>query len=142
MVEKIPKEVEIVEGEAPPVKSYVAVEADLDLEKLIDANDITNVEQCIEVVKNIASAQCKALNKVTENMACLESEICHLWEKLEDSQAIDKAHGCNIKKLHIKAQQIQQEIQKFEEITDKLLDDKEKRDTHVNVLSFNTKNCK
>jgi len=138
MVDKIPKAVE-VEDEAPLiVRPCVAVEL-LDLDELIDTTDVVNVQQCIEVVKTVASAQGKALNKVTENVACLESEICQLWEKVEEMQATDKAHGCNIKKLHIKTQQIQQEIQKFEEITDKLLDDKEKRDTHVNVLSFNTK---
>jgi len=138
---KVLKEADVDDTEpVVPVRPYVIPET-VELDSLIDAEEITNVEQCIEAVKSVASAHCKVLNKVNENMACLENEISQLWEKLEDSRALDKAYGCNIKKLHIKTQQIQQEIQKFEEITDKLLDDKEKRDTHVNVLSFNTKKC-
>lgn len=124
-------------AEAPPTLGKpFAAEAIADLERTIERNDVTNVEQCMEVVKSLATTHGEVLHKVTEDMAVLDNQMNQLSEKLDDIQATDKARDSDINKLYSKMQNIQLDVEKFEQFVDKQLDDKEKQETNINVRSL------
>lgn len=92
----------------------------------------------MEVLKEVTATQVKALSGITEDMNVLENEIRQLSERMDDAQAADKAHSSDINNLREKMHGIQMDMEKFEEILDKVLDDKEKEDTRINVRFFNS----
>ncbi|RLU27465.1 hypothetical protein DMN91_001269 [Ooceraea biroi] len=126
--------VEMIVGAPLMPERPSAAETITDLERMIEVSDVTNLEQYMDVVKNVATTHGKVLNEITEDMVALENEIRLLSEKMDDVQATDKAHDSDIDRLHTKMQEIQMNMKKLEESTDNLLDDKEKRETHINEL--------
>lgn len=105
-----------------------------DTEKIIEASDVEKcLEQCMNAIKNIDTTYNEALNNVTQRMATLETEIGHLFKKVDSIQEISKVDDVSINKLIAKVQGFETDMEKTEQAMDRILDDKEKQDTHVNV---------
>lgn len=109
-----------------------------DTEKIVDASAANAcLEQCMDSIKNIDTTYGEALNNVTQRMVSLETEIEHLFKKVDIIQEVSKTDDINIKKFITKVQGIETDIEKVEQAMDRLLDDKEKQDTNVNVWANN-----
>lgn len=102
-------------------------------EKIVKVRDVANLEQCLEAIKNVETTHDEALNDVTQRMVALETKIGHLLEKVDSMQEADKISDVGINKLVEKVQGIETEMEKIEQVMDRLFHDKEKQDTHINV---------
>lgn len=73
------------------------------------------------------------MNDIIERVIVLEKEIEYLSEKVNVMQAMDKTNGIDINELVTKIQGIEADMEKIGETIDRLFDDKEKKETHINV---------
>lgn len=95
-------------------------------------NGITNLEQCIQVVRT----HVEDLRDVGHRMSTLEQEISDLMDQLDSVQAtVSKTEDEETKHI-VKMREIEMYIDKFGEAINKLLDDKEKREDDFNVRNF------
>lgn len=131
--------VPLVEEKPPSVQEIESVVRELtkDKEKIAEVTDVTNLEQCLEAVKNIETTHGEVLNDVTQRVVVLESEFRHLSEKVDSIQEVDKTDNTEIKNLITKVQEIDMDMEKIGQTMSKLLEDKEKKEAHINVRAFN-----
>lgn len=129
-----------------------AIILEKELEK--DVTEVLDASKCMEAVKNVATThneflnevnedlgnlrnlattQGQALNEAIDNLVALDSKTCELSDKLEDVEAMVKAHDGDITKLLEKTHNIQSDMEKFGESMDRINADKEKRDEDINV---------
>lgn len=102
-------------------------------EKIVEVSDVANLEQCLEAVKNVETTHGKIINDITERVVALEKEIEQLSEKVNVLQAMDKTDDVDINELVTKIQGIEADMERIGETMDKLFDDKEKKETYINV---------
>jgi len=102
-------------------------------EGIIEVRDVANLEQCLEAIKNVETTYDKALNDVIQRMVALEMKIGHLLEKVDSMQEANKISDVGINKLVAKVQGIETDMEKIEQVMDRLFHDKEKQDMHINV---------
>ncbi|XP_072747287.1 uncharacterized protein [Anoplolepis gracilipes] len=103
-------------------------------ERIIEVSDVTNLEHCLKVVKNMETTHGKIMDDITQRVITLEKEIENLSEKMEDViQETDK-DDIDINELVIKIQGIESDMERIGETVDRLFDDKEKKDSHINTL--------
>lgn len=88
--------------------------------------------------KTIVEVSDKVLSDITQRMIALEKDIEYLSEKVE-VRVTERADDIDINVLVEKIQGIETDMEKIEETMDRLLDDKEKKETHINVRVFNKK---
>jgi len=126
---------EISTAIAPSVEEKPVVREPIkDKEKIVEVTDVTNLEQCLEAVKNVEATHGKALHNVTQRVVVLETEIKDLLEKVDIMQEADKIE---INNLIAKVQEIETDMEKIGQAMGRLLDDKEKQETHINVRVYN-----
>lgn len=94
-------------------------------------SDAANLEQCLEVVKNVETTHNKVMNDIIERVIVLEKGTENLSEKVNILQAMDKTGDIN--ELVTKIQEIEADVERIGETIDRLFDDKEKKETHINV---------
>ncbi|XP_018311454.1 glutamine-rich protein 2 [Mycetomoellerius zeteki] len=125
-----------LEEKPPSVQEIESVVRELtkDKEKIAEVTDVTNLEQCLEAVKNIETTHGEVLNDVTQRVVVLESEFRHLSEKVDSIQEVDKTDNTEIKNLITKVQEIDMDMEKIGQTMSKLLEDKEKKEAHINTL--------
>ncbi|XP_018394858.1 PREDICTED: glutamine-rich protein 2-like isoform X2 [Cyphomyrmex costatus] len=121
----VPPSVQEIESVREPIN---------DKEKIVEVTAVTNLEQCLEAVKNIETTHGEVLNDVTERVVVLESEFRHLLEKVDSIQEVDKTDDAKIKNFIIKVQEIETDMEKIGQTMSKLLEDKEKKEAHINTL--------
>lgn len=99
-------------------------------ERTVEDSEIdgTDIMARLDVIETTHS---KALNNITERLDKLEKEVGGLLEKTDSLQATDKVDDIN--ELVAKIQEIETDMEKLGQITDKLIDDKESRETHLDV---------
>lgn len=85
----------------------------------------------MDAIKNVDTTYGKAMKDVTQRVVALDTKIGYVLEKVENMQKISTIDEAN--KLVAKMQGIEIDMKKIEQIMDRLLDDKEKQDTNVNV---------
>ncbi|XP_025155965.1 glutamine-rich protein 2 [Harpegnathos saltator] len=78
------------------------------------------------------ATQSKVLSDITERLDKLEKEVGGLLTKVDSAQAAARADDIN--ELVAKIQEIQTDMERLGQIADKLIDDKECRETHLNTL--------
>lgn len=110
-----------------------------DKEKIVEVSDVTNLEQCLEAIKNVETIHDKALDDITQRIVVLEAEIGHLLEKVDSIQGADKIGDDMINELVAKMKEIETDMEKIGQVFNKVFDDKEKQDTHINVRILNNK---
>lgn len=94
-------------------------------------SDAANLEQCLEAVKNVETTHNKVMNNIIERVIALEKETENLSEKVNVLQAMDKTDDIN--ELVTKIQGIEADVERIGETIDRLFDDKEKKETHIEV---------
>ncbi|XP_018359501.1 PREDICTED: glutamine-rich protein 2-like isoform X2 [Trachymyrmex cornetzi] len=121
---------------APSAQEIESIVGELikEKEKIIEVTDVTNLEQCLEAVKNVEAIHGEALNDVTQRVVVLESEFRHLLEKVNSIQEVDKTDNAEINNLITKVQEIETDMEKIGQTMSKLLEDKEKKEAHINTL--------
>lgn len=107
--------------------------------KASDVSDTVNVKQCLEAVKNLEIKFEEALHDVTQRVDMLEKEVNSLIEKIDSVQITSSADDNGINELVTKIKDIQADMERLGETADKLLEDKESREAHLNVRAFNSK---
>lgn len=110
----------------------VDIEVVKDLER-IEVSDAINLEQCLEAVNKVETTHGKIINDITERVVVLEKEIEQLSETVNVMQAVDKTDDVDISELVTKIQGIEGDMERIGETIDKLFDDKEKKETYINV---------
>lgn len=73
----------------------------------------------------------KALSDITERLDKLEKEVGDLLEKVDSVQVTDRADDIN--EFIARIEEIQADMERFAQTADKLLDDKESRETFLRV---------
>jgi len=110
------------------------------VEKLIKEKekitDVTNLEQCLEAVKNVETTHGEALNNVTQRVILLESDFRNLLEKVNIIQEVDKTDSADVNTLITQVQKIETDMETIGQTINKLLEDKEKKEAHINVRAF------
>lgn len=96
-------------------------------------SDAVNLEQCLEAVKNVETTHSKVMNDIIQRVIVLEKEIEYLSEKVNVMQAMDKTGDIDINELVTKIQEIEANVERIRETIDRLFDDKEKKESHINV---------
>lgn len=96
-------------------------------------SDAANLEQCLEAVKNVETTHNKVMNDIIERVIALEKETEYLSEKVNVMQAMDKIGDVDINELVTKIQGIEADVERIGETIDRLFDDKEKKESHINV---------
>lgn len=106
-----------------------------DKERVVEESDAAKLEQCLEAVKNVETTHSKIMNDITQRVIALEKEIENLSEKVNVMQATDKTDDIDIdiNELVTKIQGIEADMERIGETIDKLFDDKEKKETRINV---------
>lgn len=99
----------------------------------MEASDATNLEQCLEAVKNVEATHGKVLHDVTQRVNALEMEVGQLLEKVDSMQEADKIGDDDINELVAKMKGIEMDMEKMGQAIGTLLDDKEKQETRINV---------
>lgn len=99
-------------------------------------SDAANLEQCLEAVKNVETTHNKVMNDIIERVIALEKETEYLSEKVNVMQAMDKTGDVDINELVTKIQGIEADMERIGETIDRLFDDKEKKETHINVRAI------
>ncbi|KMQ98262.1 glutamine-rich protein 2 [Lasius niger] len=105
-----------------------------DKERVVEVSDVANLEQCLEAVKNVETTHGKVLSDITQRVIALEKEIDHLSEKVNVMRATERTDDIDINILVAKIQGIETDMERIGETMDRLLDDKEKKETHINTL--------
>lgn len=100
-------------------------------------SDAANLKRCLEAVKNVETTHSEALQNITERMVTLEKEINNLLYKMDSVEA--KTDDTAIKEFVGKIGEIETDMEKLGQTMDRLLDEKEERETHINVRTFNNK---
>lgn len=118
------------EQEKPAVTEIVK-----DKERVVEVSDAAKLEQCLEAVKKVETTHSKIMNDITQRVIALEKEIEHLSEIMNVMQATDKTDDIDIdiNELVTKIQGIEADMERIGETIDKLFDDKEKKETRINV---------
>ncbi|XP_020295733.1 golgin IMH1-like isoform X2 [Pseudomyrmex gracilis] len=93
-------------------------------------NNITNLEQCIQVVRT----HVKDLRDVGHRVTALEQEIGDLIDRLDSVQAAVRKPDDDETKHVVKLREIEMYVDKLTETMNKLLDDKEKQEGDINTL--------
>ncbi|KYN31970.1 Glutamine-rich protein 2 [Trachymyrmex septentrionalis] len=96
--------------------------------------DVTNLEQCLEAVKNVETTHGEALNNVTQRVILLESDFRNLLEKVNIIQEVDKTDSADVNTLITQVQKIETDMETIGQTMNKLLEDKEKKEAHINTL--------
>ncbi|XP_011057138.1 PREDICTED: glutamine-rich protein 2-like [Acromyrmex echinatior] len=126
--------VPIVE-EKPVAPSIQEIESIVEeIKEKIEVTGVTNLEQCLEAVKNVEATHGEALNDVAQRVIVLESELRHLLEKIHSMQETDKIDSVQIKNLIMKVQEMETDTEKIGETMNKLLEDKENKEAHIKTL--------
>lgn len=126
--------------DAPALRERPAVaEVTKDKERVVEVSDVANLEQCLEAVKNVETTHGKVLSDITQRVIALEKEIDHLSEKVDVMRATERTDDIDINILVAKIQGIETDMERIGETMDRLLDDKEKKETHINVRAFSKK---
>lgn len=126
--------------EEPIEERPVVGELIKDEETIVEVSCVTNLEQCLEAVKNVETIHNKALEDITQRVVVLETEIGHLLKKVDGIQDADKIGDVTyINELVAKMKEIETDIEKIGKVIDGVFDDKEKQDTHINVRILNNK---
>lgn len=102
-------------------------------EKVIEVSDAVNLEQCLEAVKDVETTHSKIMNDIIQRVIVLEKEMEYLSEKVNVMQAMDKTGDIAINELVTKTQKIEADVERIRETIDRLFDDKEKKESHINV---------
>jgi len=79
----------------------------------------------------------EALQDITQRVVTLEKEINNLWQKMESVEA--KTNDIDFKEFVGKVGEIEMDMEKLGQTIDRLLDEKEERETNINVRTFNNK---
>lgn len=85
-----------------------------------------DVKQRMEVVEATYN---KALSDVVERLDKLEKNVAHLQEKVDEAEAKTNV----INELVAKIREIETNMERLGQTADKLLEDKESREAHLNV---------
>ncbi|XP_024941332.1 uncharacterized protein LOC107268250 isoform X2 [Cephus cinctus] len=96
----------------------------------------TNISSCMEAVKNIEAMYGDALHELGERVRAIEIDIGLIMEKVNSSSmnvmALEVSPGPN--ELVSKIQSIQADLERVSQTANRLLDEREARETHTNAL--------
>ncbi|KAG5336781.1 QRIC2 protein, partial [Acromyrmex charruanus] len=119
---------------APSAQEIESIVGELIKEKIIEVTGVTNLEQCLEAVKNVEATHGEALNDVAQRVVVLESELRQLLEKVNSIQEIDKIDNLEIKNLIMKVQEMETDMEEVGQTMKNLLEDKENKEAHIKTL--------
>ncbi|KAG5321340.1 QRIC2 protein, partial [Acromyrmex heyeri] len=127
------QDLERIAQEKPSAQEIESIVGELIKEK-IEVTGITNLEKCLEAVKNVEAAHGEALNDVAQRVVVLESELRQLLEKVNSIQEIDKIDNVEIKNLIMKVQEMETDMEEVGQTMNNLLEDKENKEAHIKTL--------
>lgn len=88
----------------------------------------------LEDVKDTETTYSEALQHITQRMVTMENKINNLLQKMEGIET--RTHDIDFKEFVTKVEEIEADMEKFGQMMDRLLDEKEERETHINVWTL------
>ncbi|XP_012218727.1 glutamine-rich protein 2-like isoform X2 [Linepithema humile] len=101
-------------------------------ERIDEVSDAASLERCLEAVKNVETTHSEALQNITQRVVTVEKEIDNLLGKIDSVEI--KTNDIDFKEFVAKVEEIETDMEKLGQTMDRLLDEKEERETHVNTL--------